>query len=100
NDTRVVAKSLGMWLRNREGRWVDGLTVRKRPGTRDKAQSWQIVVYRAEHPRTNAGSAGSAGSGSDPETQFVKDDLVHKSGGGCGNQTPQTPQTPHHWQDW
>jgi len=100
DDARVVAKSLGMWLRNREGRWVDGLTVRKGSDTRENARTWQIVVYRAEHPRTNAGSAGSAGSSSNPETQFLKDDLVQKTGGGCGNQILQNLQTPHHWQDW
>jgi hypothetical protein len=38
----VVAKSLGKWLSNREGRWVGRYTVRKAWKTRDGVQVWQI----------------------------------------------------------
>ncbi|WP_194821277.1 hypothetical protein [Micromonospora sp. S-DT3-3-22] len=37
-----IAKSLGWWLRNREGRWADGLAVRCVGENSDKSKEWQI----------------------------------------------------------
>lgn len=37
-----IAKSLGKWLRNREGRWAGDLTVRCAGFDRTKTQRWQI----------------------------------------------------------
>ncbi|ROO51052.1 hypothetical protein EDC02_5916 [Micromonospora sp. Llam0] len=37
-----IAKSLGWWLRNREGRWAGGLAVRCVGEASDKAKLWQI----------------------------------------------------------
>lgn len=60
----VVAKSLGMWLRNREGRFaVERITVRTAGKDRNKVQLWRIESLeapqapggpetRAEHPQT------------------------------------------------
>lgn len=42
-----LAKSLGKWLGNREGRWAGGLTVRSAGARSDKTKLWQIVTSEA-----------------------------------------------------
>jgi len=37
-----ITKSLGWWLRNRDGRWAGGLTVRAVGETSNKVKQWQI----------------------------------------------------------
>ncbi|MEU5965938.1 hypothetical protein ABZ777_32435 [Micromonospora parva] len=39
-----ISKSLGWWLRNREGRWAGGLAVRRAGVDVHKVQQWQIHV--------------------------------------------------------
>lgn len=87
----AVAKSLGMWLRNRDGRWAGNLTVRiAHRDPRRKIIYWRVDDF--------AGSAGSAGSRSDPDARR-SENLSGMSAGDVPandrNQTPQTPQTPH-----
>lgn len=40
---QVVARSLGRWLMNRAGRWVDGLAVKDCGMSRMQRKKWQIV---------------------------------------------------------
>lgn len=55
----VVAKSLGMWLRNREGRFaVERITVRKAGLDRNKVQQWRIEALEGSQPP--AGPEGQA----------------------------------------
>jgi hypothetical protein len=43
-----IAKSLGRWLANREGRWAGGRAVRCVGMGREKAKQWQIVTMEAK----------------------------------------------------
>lgn len=58
SDPRVVARSLGMWLGYRTGRWVGDKAVCKRKANRVGTIQWQIVTYEAP----GAGTAGTAGT--------------------------------------
>jgi hypothetical protein len=42
SGTRGIARSLGMWLRNREGRWSNRLTVRSAGKDRKDAGLWRV----------------------------------------------------------
>ncbi len=42
NDVRVIVKSLGMWLRNRDGRWAGDLTCRQAGKDRNGVALWRI----------------------------------------------------------
>src|SRR5690606_6659878 len=42
-----ASRSLGKWLRNRVGRWADGLAVQSRGENRRHQQIWQILSYEA-----------------------------------------------------
>src|SRR5690606_22682766 len=46
-----IAKSLGWWLRNREGRWAGGYTVRSAGGNAQSKQ-WRIQVMTDEADRS------------------------------------------------
>lgn len=45
-----VAKSLGMWLRNRDGRWVGDMSVRRSGTDRKGIAEWRIETYRVGGP--------------------------------------------------
>lgn len=47
NGIMGLAKSLGKWLGNREGRWAGGLTVRSAGFRSDKTKLWQIQTSEA-----------------------------------------------------
>ncbi len=65
-----LARTLGMWLRNRAGRWAGGLTVRHAGRDRTGTVLWRIEAPPASGPAprsvTDAGAAGTAGTISDP----------------------------------
>jgi hypothetical protein len=42
-----IAKSLGWWLRNRDGRWANGLTVRGTGENGHRVKLWQIHASQA-----------------------------------------------------
>jgi hypothetical protein len=44
-SVKPVGRSLGMWLRNREGRWSGEHTVRKVFADRDRAWHWAVTGY-------------------------------------------------------
>ncbi len=62
----VVSKSLGMWLRNRTGRYAGDFTVRNAGKDRGGIVLWRVEAAGAAVDL--AGSAGSAGSGSNSFT--------------------------------
>jgi hypothetical protein len=65
----TLARSLGMWLRNRAGRWAGGLTVRLAGRDRNDTAYWRIECPPASgQALPGAGTAGSAGTISDPFT--------------------------------
>jgi hypothetical protein len=96
-DPRVVTRSLGMWLRNRDGRWVGDKAARNRGQNRDGVQIWQIVTYE----RSSAGTAGTAGTTSNPGARgFNHPRMDETVAPDSGKQSPQSPQSPQSWPDW
>jgi hypothetical protein len=92
-----LSRSLGKWLRNREGRWANGKAARRRGQNRAGANLWQIVTYE----RSSAGSAGFAGSSSGPNARERQDDLGQgETGPTDPGHSPHSPHSPHQWPDW
>jgi hypothetical protein len=71
--TAGIARPLGMWLRNRDGRWSGNLTVRSRGTDRHDKCLWRVEAAKG------AGTAGTAGTISDP-AQNRRDDIMPQDG--------------------
>lgn len=90
-----IARKLGMWLRNRDGRWAGNLTVRKRGKDRDGRQRWQVEAARG------AESAESAECSSVP-AQNRPDDIMPLNGQGAErlpagtDSADSADSAPHH----
>jgi hypothetical protein len=85
-DVMAIAKSLGMWLRNREGRWAGPRTVRKAFTDRNGVVSWHVE---------SAGSAGSGNPHSRGESEGQNSNNGHKGVVNVQGDRIYTPQTPH-----
>nr|WP_221382782.1 bifunctional DNA primase/polymerase [Actinoplanes polyasparticus] len=81
-----IAKTLGRWLMNRDGRWAGSLAVRAAGSNRDKVRLWRI--------ESAAGLAGFAGSDSLTYAREVESPVSENPVWGPPDQTPQTPLTP------
>ena len=89
----VVAKSLGMWLRNRAGRYAGSYTVRNAGKDRNGVALWRLET--AGRPDDLAGSEGSAGSSSGPlSVSGSVPGQVITSESRRPDKSPQTTQTP------
>ncbi|MFC8619737.1 hypothetical protein ACFT9M_25470 [Micromonospora purpureochromogenes] len=89
-----VARPLGMWLRNREGRYVGQLCVRSAGTDRDGKGLWRVV------PLPGAGTAGTAGTISshlsvrEDDSTTNGDDFVDRDARNGAQKSPQSPQSP------
>jgi hypothetical protein len=89
----VIAKTLGRWLSNREGRWAGEFAVRSTGANRDKVKFWQIQTYANTSAPETAGFAGFAGSDS---TTYAGERAVDLSNGRTGAEVldPANPANP------
>jgi hypothetical protein len=99
-DPRMIARSLGMWLGYREGRWANNKAVRKRKANRVGTIQWQIVTYPDTCSESSAGTAGTAGTFSSPKEQNPLDDLEGGTPPGDGKPYQQSQQSQQTWPDW
>jgi hypothetical protein len=90
----VITKSLGMWLRNRNGRWAGQLTVRNAGERRAHERLWQIEVARAKN-----GDSGD--SGDSAPTTLTRSSTPVSPGGhirvlvnSAGTESPVSPESP------
>ena len=97
-----VAKPLGMWLSNRNGRFVGPLAARQAGKHRDGAKLWRIVQNSGA---MSAGTAGTAGTSQPHPTHArnepvtVSDDSVQPTppvslGSPRSPRSPRTPAAP------
>lgn len=106
SGVRGIARSLGMWLRNRDGRWAQRLTVRSAGKDRKDAGLWRVEEAKSAGTTKSAGtspgkpnastsgniqSAGTAGTISNPKT-FKSG--ISKSVPGSVGISPGSPGSP------
>ncbi|MFD0742444.1 hypothetical protein ACFQ1L_11870 [Phytohabitans flavus] len=88
-----IGRSLGMWLKNRDGRWAGTLTVRGLGKDRREARQYRIE---------SAGTAGTAGTFPTPRSLSPMDKSDHNATGAnvpVGGEVPAVPAVPavsHH----
>jgi hypothetical protein len=87
-DVRVINKSLGRWLRNREGRWARDVTVRAARVVH-RTQVWRIE----RHARGEGGFEGLGALESTLTREKVAD-LGGENSTGWWYANPSNPQTP------
>lgn len=96
-----IARTLGMWLSNRDGRWAGALTVRSAGKDRDGTKIWKIQPAPGQTLPASAGTAGTAGTISAPyagevyDPNTVRNSFVHGAPGEPPETSPQSPQSPH-----
>ncbi|WP_432020419.1 bifunctional DNA primase/polymerase [Streptomyces sp. 1222.5] len=90
-DFRAIGKSLGRWLKNREGRWAREVTVRSAGKTRTGVQTWRV-----ERHGQSAGFAGFEGFGNHPDASEFGSTSVEeeKKQSGVVPDKPSKPSKP------
>jgi hypothetical protein len=85
-----VARSLGMWLRNRDGRYVGQLTARRVGTDRHDKRMWRIVPLSTGSPAGTAGTAGTISA----YTRARPNEVATDSNGDVEGQPPVGPGSP------
>jgi hypothetical protein len=96
-----ASRSLSRWLRNRVGRWADGLAVQSRGQNRLHQHIWQIIPYQVPTDKAGALTAPTA---IDPELRRARpldkpDTLPWADGSvsGLSKAMPDRPENPSQW---
>lgn len=84
----AISKSLGMWLRNRDGRWAGLMTVRHAGERRGRERLWRVEIANGD-----SGDSGDSGNLTmNPEkSHFDENGPV----GTSGAQSPESSESPN-----